>query len=249
MQKDAEKTVVVTGGTKGIGRAIATEFALAGYRTAILGRKPEEGEAAAAEIRKKTGSYVRFFDCDLSDSEDIKRAVSDLLDVFPKIDCLVNNAGIYPAVPFLEMKADQFDQVFSVNVRGTFLMTQEVAGRAMVPNKKGKIICISSVDGWKPSAGITAYAASKAAVNSMVKSFAIELAPYGITANGIAPGWVGTEPVRKAGRWKSQIGGVLEGRMAEPSEIGRAAVALCSGDFAYMDGEIINLSGGLILNG
>lgn len=241
------KVAVVTGGRQGIGRAITETLSAKGASVAILGRNKEAADKAAAELTQK-GETVEAFECDISDEKSVQDAIDLILKKFRKIDFLVNDAGIYPAVPFLEMKEMDFTRVFDVNVKGIFLVTKEVVNRYMKNAKAGKIICISSVDGWLPSKGITAYAASKAAVNSMVKSFAIELADYNITANGVAPGWVATEPVLRAGRWKTQIDSVLKKRMAMPGEIGEMVAFLLSEKADYMNGETVNLSGGLLLN-
>ena len=240
------KVAIITGGRMGIGSAIVEKFVEKGCNVAVFGRTQAKG--MTEESRESGEPAVRFYSCDVAEEEQVKNAVADVIKDFGKIDFLVNNAGIYPAVPFLEMDTETFDQIFDINVKGIFLVTKEVVRQSMQERKQGKIICISSVDGWLPSKGIIAYAASKAAVNSMVKSFAIELAEYHITANGVAPGWVATEPVLKAERWKSQIGGVLKGRMAEPQEIGEMVTFLCEERADYMNGEIVNLSGGLLLN-
>lgn len=242
------KIALITGGSRGIGKAIAKSFASSGYQVWITGRNELEGRAAASEIAGECQTDTFFVRCDLQEPDQIRTAVQIVLSRSGNIDVLVNNAGIYPAAPLLNMKLEDFDRIYSINVRGAFEMSREVAVQSMIPEDGGKILFVSSVDGWKPSAGIVAYAASKAAVNSLVKSFAIELADSHIQVNGIAPGWVATETVLKAGRWKTQMDGVLEKRMAEPDEIGRALVSMCSDAFSYMDGEVVNFSGGLILN-
>ncbi len=242
------KTALVTGGYTGIGKAVAESFASYGVDVILTGRNREAGSAAAEELRKKYNIKAEFYSCDLCSPDNVESTVRNMKKDFEHIDFLVNNAGIYPAAPFLEMEDQTFAGIFDVNVLGVFRMTKAVVNHFMKEQKSGKILCISSVDSWKPTAGITAYAASKAAVNSLVKSFAIELAQYQITSNGIAPGWVATEPVLKAGRWKSQIGQVLKGRMADPSEIGELAVLLCSDKADYLNGEVINFSGGLLMN-
>lgn len=242
------KTVLVTGGTSGIGRAISETFARLGCNTVIFGRGGDKGGETVKALSARCGAKVTFISCDVSDGAQVAAAVGQTVKEFGKIDFLINNAGIYPAVPFLKMDAELFGRIFDVNVEGIFLVTKEVVNQSMKLQRRGKIVSISSVDGWLPTAGIAAYAASKAAVNSLVKSFAIELADYNITSNGLAPGWVATEPVLKAGRWKTQIGGVLKKRMAEPAEIADMAAFLCEDRADYLNGEIVNMSGGLLLN-
>lgn len=232
------KVTLVTGGSQGIGKAIADKFAQKGSKVAIL----------SLDENIPDNPMEKLYTCDVTGEEQVKGAVEQVVRDFGKIDFLVNNAGIYPAVPFLEMDANTFDKIFAINVKGMFLVTREVVKQSMKERKQGKIICISSVDGWLPSKGIIAYAASKAAVNSMVKSFAIELADDNITANGVAPGWVETAPVLAAGRWKTQIDSVLKKRMAKPEEIGEIVTFLCEDRADYINGEILNFSGGLLLN-
>lgn len=242
------KVTLITGGQMGIGRAISDRFAAMGSNIAVLGLDRDKGIETASELSEKYGVEVRAYPCDVTDGNQIKEAVSNIIKQLGKIDFLINNAGIYPAVPFLEMNEDLFSKIFDINVKGIFLMTKEVVSQSMAERKYGKIICTSSVDSWLPTAGIMAYAASKAAVNSLVKSFAIELSEYNITSNGVAPGWVATETVLKADRWKSQIDGVLKKRMADPMEIGEIVTFLCEDRADYINGEVINLSGGLLLN-
>ena len=242
------KVALVTGASRGIGRACAIKLGEAGYKVAV---NYNSNEAAANEVVEKikaAGSEAVAIKANVSDLAQVKTMMREVINAFGQLDVLVNNAGIYPAVSLLEMTEEDFDRVFRVNVRGAFEMAREAAKQSMIPCNGGKLIFVSSVDGWLPSAGIAAYAASKAAVNSLVKSFAIELSPYGIHANGIAPGWVATETVLKAGRWKTQMDSVLEKRMADPEEIGKAIIALCKDSFDYMDGEVLNFSGGLIMN-
>jgi len=248
MGKFSGKVTLITGGQMGIGKAIADRFAAMDSDVVVLGCDQDRGLETVLELSEKYGVKASSFYCDVTDGEQINKVVSSIVKEYGKIDFLINNAGIYPAVPFLEMKEDLFNKIFDINVKGIFLTTQEVVKQSMAKRKCGKIICTSSVDSWLPTAGIIAYAASKAAVNSLVKSFAIELAEYNITSNGVAPGWVATEPVLKAERWKTQIDKVLKKRMAEPNEIGDIVTFLCEERADYINGEVINLSGGLLLN-
>ncbi|MGE4354106.1 MAG: SDR family NAD(P)-dependent oxidoreductase [Oscillospiraceae bacterium] len=242
------KTAVVTGGRIGIGRGIAAKFASLGCGVAIYARGSEAGKKTAAELTEQYGVPVTFYTCDVTDEAQVKATVAATVRDYGKIDFLVNNAGIYPAAPFLEMETEQFSRIFDINVKGLFLVTREVVQQSMKAQRFGKIVSMSSVDSWLPTAGIIAYAASKAAVNSLVKSFAIELQDYNITSNGVAPGWVATEPVLKAGRWKTQIDSVLKKRMADVEEIADIVAFLCEDRADYMNGEVVNMSGGLLLN-
>ncbi|MFP3153954.1 SDR family oxidoreductase [Lachnospiraceae bacterium ZAX-1] len=243
------KVALITGGHSGIGEAIAKKFAFMGADIAMIGMSVEKGMHATKQVIEQYQVKAVDYRCNVAKEEEVRNTVAQIVEEFGKIDFLINNAGIYPAVPFLEMDSELFCKIFDINVKGIFHMTKEVVNQSMKAQRAGKVISISSVDSWKPTKGITAYAASKAAVNSLVKSFALELAEYGITSNGVAPGWVATEAVLKAGRFKSQIQDVLKRRMAEPCEIGEIVTFLCEERADYINGEILNLSGGLLMNG
>ncbi|MFV0529628.1 MAG: SDR family NAD(P)-dependent oxidoreductase [Lachnospiraceae bacterium] len=243
-----DKVTVITGGHSGIGAAISDAFAAKGCTVIIVGRNEETGRAAAKELSLKYECKASFCTCDITQSDQAQAAIQSIVQDYGQIDFLINNAGIYPAVGLLDMTEATFEAVFRLNVQGVFNITREAALQSMCSRKYGRIISISSVDSWLPTRGITAYAASKAALNSLVKSFAIELSEYGITSNGVAPGWVGTEPVLRAGRYKSQLDQILNKRMAEPSEIADFVTFLCEDKASYMNGEILNVSGGLLLN-
>jgi 3-oxoacyl-[acyl-carrier protein] reductase len=174
--------------------------------------------------------------------------VNEVLDYYGRIDILVNNAGIYPAAPFLEIEEKQWDMVIDVNLKGTFLVTQAVAKYAMVPQRYGKIINISSCDGKVPSAGIAHYAAAKAGVISLTKSFAVELSHYNINSNAVAPGWVESEAVLKGERWKEAIKKIPSGRLGKLEEIAEAVIFLASDTVSYINGEILDVNGGIIMD-
>ncbi len=241
------KTALITGGQNGIGRVIAEKLASEGTNIVVNSRSllNDSGEI---EFLQKYEIKSKAFSCDISDRKQVLDMVKMIIMDFGKIDILVNNAGIYPASPFLDTTEEQFDEVLAVNLKGTFFVTQEVANQSMVPQGNGKIICVSSIDGWMPSPGVGVYAASKAAVNSLVKSFALELAPYHITSNGVAPGWVATETVLKNDRWRKAIEDIPSGRLATIQEISEVVAFLASDKSSYINGEIINVNGGLLMN-
>jgi len=128
------------------------------------------------------------------------------------------------------------------------LVTQTVVQQAMLPQQHGRIVNITSCDGKTPTVGITHYAAAKAGVISLTKSFALELAPYGITANAVAPGWVSSETVLKGDRWKAVVKNIPCARLADPSEIAHGVVFLVEERSAYINGEILDINGGLIMD-
>ena len=239
------RTALITGGQNGIGKAIAEKLASEGANIAINGRSAVNGNEI--DFLKPYGVKSRAFSCDVSDRKQVSLMVKHVIEEFGNIDILINNAGIYPACPFLETTEQQFDEVFGVNVKGTYFVSQEVAIQAMVPRKKGRIICISSIDGWTPAQGVGVYGASKAAVNNFVKSFALELAPYHITANGVAPGWVATEKVLKNNRWKEVVKNIPLAKLAEPVEIAEVVAFLADEKSSYINGEMIQVNGGLFM--
>jgi len=240
------KTALITGGRNGIGKAIAQKLASMGADIIVNSRKLADNQLTDS-LQQLYGVKSRSFTCDISDIIQVSAMVKDIIVEFGKIDILVNNAGIYPPAPFWETTEEQFDKIIGVNLKGTFFITQEVVKRSMIPSASGKIICISSIDGWMPSKGVSAYAASKAGINSLVKSFALELAEYNITSNAVAPGWVATDSVLKAARWKDVIKNIPCRRLATFDEIANIVAFLASEKSSYINGEIINVNGGLLM--
>jgi 3-oxoacyl-[acyl-carrier protein] reductase len=240
------KTVLVTGGLKGIGKAITEKLASQGADVVVNGRTIGDCRKWI-DLLQLNGIKAKAVPCDVSEQSQVADMVREIVEEFGKIDILVNNAGVYPACPLLELTERQFDQIISINLKGTFFVTQEVAKQTMVPRTSGKIICISSMDGWMPAPGVAAYAASKAGINSLIKSFALELAPFNITANAVAPGWVATETVLNSDRWKHTIKDIPSGRLASPEEIADVVMFLAGEKSRYINGEIINVNGGMLM--
>lgn len=185
---------------------------------------------------------------DITNKNDVIEMVEKALKEFSKIDILVNNAGIYPAHPFLEISEAEWDKVIDVNLKGTFLVTQVVASMAMTKANYGKIVNIASVDGKVPTLGITHYAAAKAGVISLTKSFAIELCQYNINSNAVAPGWVESETVLKGDRWKEAIKRIPSGRLGKLEEIAHAIVFLVRDESSYINGEILDVNGAIYMD-
>jgi NAD(P)-dependent dehydrogenase (short-subunit alcohol dehydrogenase family) len=173
-----DKTVFVTGGGKGIGRAIALAFAQAGCDVAICGRDADALDAAAREI-EAAGRRALALPADVSQETDVRRAVGQVLEVFGRIDILVNNAGQFLTKPFEEMTTDEWDRIVGVNLRGAFLVCKAVVP-AMIERGAGHIFVIASVGGRRPMKHATAYCASKYGVVGFSKTLARELKPHGI---------------------------------------------------------------------
>jgi 3-oxoacyl-[acyl-carrier protein] reductase len=240
-----DRVVMVTGGAHGIGLAIARAFADAGARVIVLDRQGDAAKRAADEIAEATGSGTLAVTADVRDASAVSDAVSQALGDFGQIDVLVNNAGIYPNTPILDMDEGDWDAVFDVNVKGMFLVSRAVA-RAMVDRgNAGRIVNISSGAAESGRIGAAHYCASKAAVNMFTKVLALELAPHGIVVNAVGPGlievpgWsldqdyidtiVSTNPMRRIG---------------QPADVARAVLYLASPSATYITGTILYVDGG-----
>lgn len=238
---------LITGGKRGIGRAIAQCLAENGADVIILDLDIEKDDDIIKDI-EAIGRKAYGFKVNITDKKQIDDTIKTVLEECGDIDILVNNAGIYPSKPLLQIEEKEWDNVMNLNVKGLFFVTQAVANMSMVPRKSGKIINIASSDGKVPSRGIAHYAASKAAVISITKSFTIELSEYNIRSNCVAPGWVATETVMKSDRWKSVLKDIPSGRLAKMSEIGEAVVFLASDSAGYINGEILDVNGGIYMD-
>lgn len=241
------KTALVTGAKAGIGRAIAVHLAEKGANIIASSRTIVPDDPVIAECIS-AGAQALAIAADVAVMEDCNRVVKEGLNHFGGIDILVNNAGIYPSAPLLEIDEQTWDRVFAVNLKGTLFATQCVAKQAMIPQKSGRIVNISSCDGRCPTAGIAHYAASKAGVISLTKSIALELAPYNITANAVAPGWVGTEAILKSDRWKTAVKEIPLGRLAQPEEIASMVAFLADDNAGYITGATVDVNGGIIMD-
>ena len=241
------KTALVTGAKIGIGRAIAVHLAKQGADIIACSRTLSQEDPVITECTS-VGSKALAVAVDVSVVEDCTRVVEAGLKNFGRIDILVNNAGIYPSAPLMEIDEQTWDRVFAVNLKGTLFASQAVAKLSMIPRKSGRIINISSCDGRCPTAGIAHYAASKAGVISLTKSLALELAPYNITANAVAPGWVGTDAIMESDRWKTAVKQIPLGRLARPDEIAGAVAFLANDNSGYITGATFDVNGGLIMD-
>lgn len=237
--------VVVTGGARGIGAAIARGFAAQGASIAVIDRLPEECGAVAEEL---SGVAVV---CDLGDPAATVEAMQATIEHLGGVDVLVNNAGVFRITPLLDISTDEWDWIFSINTRAMLLTTQ-VAARSMIANGRGgKIVNMASMGGKVGAAGQAHYAASKAAVISLTQVAATELGAHGINVNAICPGYVLTE-MGAATRtddmiaiWSAQS---PLGRLAEPSDVANMALFLASHDADYLTGQAINVTGGMIMH-
>lgn len=243
------KLAVVTGGAKGIGRAVAQAFVDAGARVVVADRDATAGEATASELAGGTDARAAFVALDVTDSVAVAAAASTVVDRFGTPDILVNNAGIVHNAPATEVAADDWYRVIDVNLNGVFF-TAQAFGRPMVAARRGSIVNISSICGSVPvfPQAQAAYNASKAGVNLLTKSLAVEWAPHGVRVNAVAPGYVATE-LTLAGRSKPEwfetwLRMTPMGRLAEPSEVATAVLFLASDGASYVTGSVLMVDGG-----
>ena len=246
----AGKVALVTGASRGIGRAIARVFAAEGAKVAIVyNRSPGPAEELVQEITQKGGEAVAF-QADVKDFEAAGTIVQQTIDKWGQLDILVNNAGVIRDKLFVTMEPDDWNEVVQTNLGGAFNFSR-AAGMVMMRARKGKIINISSVAGEFGGRGQVNYAASKGAINAMTRSLAAELAARNVNINAIAPGLIETEmseTVRNlAGEDIKKI--IPLKRCGKPEEIAGLAVFLASPAADYITGQVITIDGGLSLGG
>jgi NAD(P)-dependent dehydrogenase (short-subunit alcohol dehydrogenase family) len=241
-----DRVALVTGGSKGIGYACAERLLADGFRVAICARNA--GEVSAAAGRLGDPDQVMGLRCDVGSAGDCDALVPAVLDRFGRIDALVNNAGVYTPVPFLDFTADTWDALMDINVRGPVLLGV-AAGRAMRDQGGGgRIVNIASTNGQLSEAEFAHYNASKAAIISLTKSMSVELAPFGILVNTVAPGWVLTpltEPY-VASLSEDSLGRISPlRRVGQAAEVAAAVSFLCGSGATYITGTTVNVDGGL----
>jgi len=239
------KTVIVTGATRGIGRACAVALAREGADVLVSGRDVDAGARACAEIAA-LGRRTKFHAADLSQARAARGVVDAALAEFGKLDVLVNNAGMFERAPVLDLDEDSWDRVLNVNLKGAFFCAQ-AAARAML-ERGGAIVNVASDAAWSGGLNPCAhYAASKAGLVSITRSLAKELAGYGIRVNALAPGMIDTAMGGDAG---AALGGlqIPLGRYGTPDEVAAAVVFLASCEASYVTGAVLNMSGGLFLD-
>lgn len=238
------KVALVTGSTRGIGRAIAETLAGAGARVAVVGRDLPRAEAAAAEI----GHGARGFACDVSDTARVTTLVTDVETAFGSLDILVNNAGLTKDNVIMRLKDEDWDAVIDANLRGAFA-TIRAASRGMMKRRSGRIINISSVVGVIGNRGQANYAASKAGLIGLTKSVAKELASRNILCNAVAPGFIATDMTAALGddQRKALEGQIPLERLGSPADIASAVAFLASDHAAYITGQVLVVDGGMVM--
>ncbi len=238
----AGKVVLVTGGTRGIGRAIAKGFADKGAKVAICGRDETKTQAAASEI----GGETAGFRADISSAADVDALIKAVNAKFGPIQILVNNAGITKDGLLMRMKDEAWDEVLQTNLNASFYTCRAVC-RDMLKARAGRIINLSSIVGLRGQGGQTNYAAAKAGIIGFTKALAQEIASRGITANVVAPGYIDTDMTSGFNEEARKL--LLEkipaGRVGTPDDIAAAVLFLASDAAAYITGHVLCVDGGL----
>ena len=242
------KIALVTGASRGIGRAIATELAAKGAQVIVNYNGSEAAAAETVNAIRAAGGKAEAWQCNVADYEACGQLISGVLETHKRIDILVNNAGINRDNLLMKMTEEEFDAVIDTNLKGTY-HTMRFVSRQMLKQRSGRIINLASVVGLTGNAGQTNYAASKAGVIGMTKTAARELAGRGITVNAIAPGFIETDMTdRLSGKIKEQMSAQIPlGHFGKPEQVAKAAAFLASDDAAYITGQVLNVDGGMVM--
>ncbi|MEI7592620.1 MAG: SDR family oxidoreductase [Actinomycetes bacterium] len=244
------KVAVVTGGSRGIGRAIAAALAASGASVMLVSRKRDQLERTAEAIRSETGGSIEFHVANAGDPDLAEQCVAETVERFGSVDILVNNAATNPYFgPTMEIGIEQFDKTVAVNWRGALVWSQQV-WRAWMADHGGVILNIASVGGFSVEPSIGIYNGTKAALMHLTRQLALELSPS-VRVNGIAPGLVKTDMARAL--WEPNEAAIARrmpaGRLGEPDDIANAAVFLCSDASSWITGTTMVIDGGLLLQG
>lgn len=241
------KVAIVTGASRGIGKAIAQQFIAQGAKVAFTYRSSAEAAAALEQELSAGGGTVKGFQSNAASMTDAERLVGEVVDAFGTVDIVINNAGITDDTLLMRMTEEQWDRVISVNLKSCFNLTKAVM-RTMLKARAGSIVNISSVVGVQGNAGQANYAASKAGILGFTKSVALELGSRNIRCNAIAPGFIETEMTAKLDAdtvqgWRDAI--PLK-RGGTPEDVANLCVFLASDMSAYITGQTLNVDGGMI---
>lgn len=250
--KLAGKTALVTGSSQGIGEGVALRFAQEGADVVVnYHSHPEEADNVVNQI-KALGRRAVAIQADLGRVAEVTSLVQRSVEALGRLDILVNNAGIEKNASFWDVAEADYDQVVNVNMKGVFFATQAFAKHLIATKRGGKVINMSSVHEELPFPHFTSYCMSKGAVKMMTRNLSIELAPFGITLNSIAPGAIETPINRKLlndpTKLQSLLGNIPLKRLGQPGDVAGVAVFLASSDSDYMTGTTVFVDGGLLWN-
>jgi 3-oxoacyl-[acyl-carrier protein] reductase len=245
------KTALITGGTAGIGRAIALAFAKKGASVAIFGTNEERAREVVREMedgKADSGQRFSYFIVDVSQAKDVERFINQILSDWGKVDILVNNAGITRDCLLVRMKEEDWDIVVDVNLKSVYNTCRSLA-RSMMKERAGKIINITSVVALMGNAGQVNYSASKAGMIGFTKSLAKELAGRNICVNCVAPGYIQTQMTQGLSDQvkESIVSTVPLSRMGQPEEVAHAVLFLASDQADYITGQVLTVDGGMVM--
>ncbi|MFN2233178.1 MAG: 3-oxoacyl-[acyl-carrier-protein] reductase [Anaerolineales bacterium] len=242
------RVAIITGGSRGIGRAIAELFASRGADLVIADYQFDLAKKTASEISEQSGQKVIAVEVDVSNFEMAQEMAKKVVDEFGKIDILVNNAGITRDDLLMRMKESDWDDVININLKGAWNCSKAVL-RPMMKKRYGRIVNISSVSGQAGQAGQTNYSASKAGLIGLTKAMAREVASRGIAVNAVAPGFIPTALTNDLpNELKDYIlGATPMGRMGTPEEIAFAVAFLASDEASYITGQVLGVDGGMVM--
>ncbi|MBB6452958.1 3-oxoacyl-[acyl-carrier protein] reductase [Salirhabdus euzebyi] len=242
------KSALVTGASRGIGRAIALELAKNGAKVAVNYAGSEQKANEVVEEIKKNGGEAFAIQANVSSDADVKDMVKQVIDTFGSLDILVNNAGITRDNLLMRMKEEEFDEVIQTNLKGVFLTTKAVT-RQMMRQKSGRIINIASIVGVSGNAGQANYVAAKAGVIGLTKTTAKELATRNVLVNAVAPGFITTDMTDKLPEEakESMLSMIPLNRLGNPEDIARVVRFLASDDANYMTGQTLHVDGGMVM--
>ena len=243
-----DQVALVTGGSRGIGRAIVKAFAAEGARVAFVYLGSQAAADSLVQEVSQAGGTIKALQADVTKVDDAQRCAEDVQKTWGKLDILVNNAGIIRDDLFVRLEPDDWNKVLQTNLGGTYNFTRAVA-YTMMRQRKGRIINMSSVAAEHTNPGQTNYAASKGAVNSFTRALAVELASRNVTVNAIAPGFIETEMTEAV---RNKAGDIIKKmipmrRLGVPEDIARVAVFLASDESSYITGQVLTVDGGLSL--
>ena len=241
-----DHAAIITGGGRGLGRAMAVALAKAGADSVLVARREDDLAESVAAVEAE-GRRAVAVPGDVVDPESATRALDACLETFGRVDILINNAGLYTMSPLEQTEADDWRQVLEVNLMGTFHFTRAVGPR-FIEQRSGKVVNVSSVLGTFGVGCATAYCTAKAGIMGYTRSLAVEWAPHGIQVNAVAPGLFNTD--MSAGVFENQafydqiVAGIPRGRHAEPDELAGTIVYLCSAASDHVVGQVVHVDGG-----
>jgi 3-oxoacyl-[acyl-carrier protein] reductase len=244
-----DQVAIVTGGSRGIGKAIVQTLAREGARVAFVYKGSAEAAAALEAEVARSGGTARAWQGDVADPETAARIVAGVLADWGRVDILVNNAGVIRDGLFVRMDADAWKTVLGTNLDGTFYFCRQVAEQMVFKQRSGRIVNVSSVAADFTNPGQANYAASKGAVNSFTRALAVEVGKRGVTVNAVAPGFIETDMSEAV---RNMAGDLIRmavpvGRLGKPDDIAGVVLFLCSPAAAYITGQVLTVDGGLSL--